>query len=172
MLTMLAKLLKAFNAEGSPAQISLGFMFGMMVGLTPFWSLSNLLILFVVFLFRINLTAFFLSLAVFAGVAYIFDPQMNSLGAYILNHPQLTEMWTAMYMNDLWRLTHFNNTLTLGALALGLLMAVPLYFTSNFAIKKYRNHLLAWVRQTRLVKFIKSSRFYSIYEHISDLNLT
>ena len=66
MLDMLAKLLKALNAEGSPTQISLGFAAGLIVGLTPLWSLHNVLLVFLVFLLRINLSAFFLSFAVFS----------------------------------------------------------------------------------------------------------
>jgi len=172
MLTTLAKLLKALNAEGSPAQISLGFMFGMMIGLTPLWTITNLLLLLIVFLFRINLTAFFLAFATFSGIAYLFDPQMHSLGESLLLNPDLKAMWTQMYINDFWRLTHFNNTLTLGSILVSLILALPLFLISNFIIKKYRQHILNWVRKTKLMKLIKGSKFYRLYEKVSDIDLT
>jgi hypothetical protein len=51
-------------------------------------------------------------------------------------------------------------------------LALPLYFLSNFVIRRYREHLLAWVRKTKVVQFIKASRFYRIYSTLSDVDLT
>jgi len=164
MLDTLAKLLKALNAEGSPTQISLGFAAGLIIGLTPLWSLHNIVLLFLVFLFRINLSAFFVSWAFFSGVAYLADPLLNKIGAALLTSPTLNGMWTSMYNQDIWRLSHFNNTLTLGSLTASVILVVPLVFISNFIIKKYRSHILAWVRKPRLVQMLKASHFYRIYD--------
>lgn len=172
MLKILAKFIKALNAEGSPSQLSFGFMFGMIVGLTPLWSLSNLLMLLLVLIFRINLTAFLLAFGFFSGIAYLFDPQMHSLGEALLTAPQLQALWTNLYNNDIWRLTHFNNTLVLGSLTLALVLSAPLFFASNFLIKKYRDHFLLWVQKTKLVKLIKANKFYRIYNALSDVDLT
>ena len=100
MLDMLAKLLKALNAEGSPTQISLGFAAGLMVGLTPLWSLHNLVLVFLVFVLRINLSAFFLSFAVFSGIAYLADPIMDKVGEALLTTPALNGLWTTLYNQD------------------------------------------------------------------------
>jgi uncharacterized protein (TIGR03546 family) len=167
MLDMLAKLLRALNAEGSPTQISLGFAAGMIVGLTPLWSLHNLLLLFIVFILRINLSAFFLSFAVFSGIAYLADPLMSRIGETLLTSPALHGLWTGMYQQDIWRLAHFNNTLTLGSLVGSLVLAIPLVFVGNFIVKNYRSHVLAWVRKTKLMQMIKASRFYRIYNALA-----
>jgi uncharacterized protein (TIGR03546 family) len=167
MLDMFAKLLKALNAEGSPTQISLGFAAGLILGLTPLWSLHNVILVFLVFLFRINLSAFFLSFAIFSGIAYLADPLMDKVGEAALTSPALTEVWTALYNKDFWRLTHFNNTLTLGSFFSAVVIAIPLLFVSNFLVKKYRSHVLVWVRQTKLMQFLKASRFYRIYEALA-----
>jgi uncharacterized protein (TIGR03546 family) len=163
MLDTLAKLLKALNAEGSPTQISLGFVAGLIIGLTPLWNLHNLVLLFLVFILRINLSAFFVSWAVFSGIGYLTDPLMDQIGAALLSSPTLTGLWTAMYNQPIWRLAHFNNTLTLGSLVGTLILAAPLVFISNFIIKNYRAHVLAWVRKTKLMQIIQASRFYRLY---------
>ena len=163
-MDMLAKLLKALNAEGSPTQISLGFAAGMIVGLTPLWSLHNLIFLFLVFLLRINLSAFFLSFAVFSGIAYLADPLMDKIGEALLTSPALIGLWTSLYNQDIWRFAHFNNTLTLGSLVSAVVLAIPLVFVSNFLVKNYRAHVLAWVRRTKLMQLIKASRFYRVYD--------
>jgi uncharacterized protein (TIGR03546 family) len=167
MLDMLAKLLRALNAEGSPTQISLGFAAGLIVGLTPLWSLHNLLLVFLVFLLRINLSAFFLAFAVFSGIAYLTDPVMDTIGEALLTAPALAGFWTYLYNHDIWRLAHFNNTLTLGSLASATVIAVPLVFVSNVLVKKYRAHFLAWIRKTKLMQFLKASRFYRIYDALA-----
>ncbi|WP_455209563.1 TIGR03546 family protein [Kaarinaea lacus] len=167
MLDMIAKLIKVLNAEGSPTQISLGFATGLIIGLTPLWSLHNLLLAFLVFLFRVNLSAFFLSWAFFSGIAYIVDPAMDQLGAALLASTALQDMWTSMYNQTVWRIAHFNNTLTLGSLVSAVVIAVPMVFISNFLIKNYRQHILAWVRKTRLAQFLKASRLYRTYHALA-----
>lgn len=167
MLDLVAKLLRALNAEGSPTQISLGFAAGLIVGLSPLWSLHNVLLLFLVFLLRINLSAFFLSFAVFSGIAYLVDPIMNKIGEAMLTSPALSGIWTSMYNQDIWRLAHFNNTLTLGSLVSAVVIAVPLVFVSNFLVKKYRAHVLAWVRKTKIAQMLKASRLYRIYDTLA-----
>lgn len=167
MLDMIAKLIKVLNAEGSPTQISLGFAAGLIMGLTPLWSLHNLLLAFLVFLFRVNLSAFLLSWAFFSGIAYIVDPAMDQLGATLLASSALQDMWTSMYNHAVWRIAHFNNTLTLGSLVSAVVIAVPMVFISNFLIKHYRQHILSWVRKTRIAQFLKASRLYRTYNALT-----
>lgn len=167
MLDMIAKLIKVLNAEGNPTQISLGFAAGLIIGLTPLWSVHNLLLAFLVFLFRVNLSAFFLSWAFFSGIAYLADPAMDQLGATLLTSTALQDLWTTMYNQTIWRIAHFNNTLTLGSLVAAVVIAVPMVFVSNFLIKNYRLHILAWVRKTRIAQFLKASRLYRVYDSLS-----
>jgi uncharacterized protein (TIGR03546 family) len=167
MLDMIAKLLKVLNAEVNPMQISLGFAAGLIIGLTPLWSLHNLLLVFLVFIFRVNLSSFFLSWAVFSGIAYLTDPVMDQVGATMLASTSMQEVWTSLYNQQIWRLTHFNNTLTLGSLVISVIVALPMVFMSNFLIKKYRTHVLAWVRKSKIVQFLKANRLYRVYNAIS-----
>jgi len=64
-LNALAKLLRALNSETDPAQIALGACFGFVMGLTPLFSLHNLVVLFLALVLRANLMAFLLSLTLF-----------------------------------------------------------------------------------------------------------
>jgi len=167
MLDMIAKLIKVMNAEVNPSQISLGFAAGFIVGLTPLWSLHNLLLVFLVFLFRVNFSAFLLSWVFFSGVAYIADPAMDKLGTMLLSSTALHDMWTSMYNQTIWRIAHFNNTLTLGSLVSAVVIAIPMVFVSNFLIKNYRQHILSWVRKSKLAHILKASRLYRTYIALS-----
>jgi len=170
MLNSIAKLLKLLNSEGNPSQLSMGFVVGMIVGITPLWSLHNLLLTFLVFVFRVNLSAFILSFTLFSGIAYLVDPLMDQAGVSLLTLPAMHDFWTLLYNQPFWRLTHFNNSLTLGSLAISLLVAIPMFLISNLMIRKYRQHLLVWVGKSKLVQIIKGSRLYRLYYAVAGDN--
>lgn len=167
MLELLAKLIKILNAEIAPWQISAGFIFGMILGLTPLFSFSNLIVLLLLLVLRINLTAALLSLVLFSGIGYLLDPIMESLGASLLAHPSLLTFWSGLYQIDFWRLIQFNNTLQLGSTLLALCLALPLFFISNYLIRTYRENILSWVRKSRLMTLYKASKLYHAYNKVS-----
>src|SRR5581483_8555891 len=133
MLKTLANLLKVLNSETHPGQISLAFCLAMVAGLTPLWSLHNLLVLLLVLLVRVNLSAFLLGLAFFSGLAYGLDPLFHRVGLAVLTAGPLDGLWTALYNSPVWRMERFNNTLVKGSLVVSLLAFIPLYFLSNLA---------------------------------------
>ncbi|MBM4132201.1 MAG: TIGR03546 family protein [Nitrospira sp.] len=169
MLRMLARLLAVLNSETHPGQISLGFCFAMVAGLTPFLSLHNLLVLLLVLAIRVNLSAFLLGLTVFSGLAFGLDPLFHRIGLSVLTQDTLEGLWTALYNSTFWRLEHFNNSIVMGSLLFSLVSFAPLYVLSNFAIRRYRAHVLAWVEKTRVMQFLKASRFYGLYQSFSGM---
>ncbi len=138
MFEMLRKLLSALNSSQYSWQISLAIALGMVPGLTPFMSLHNLLFILLAFFLNVHLGLFFISMALFAALAWIFDPAMESLGYWLLTLPALEAFWTGLYNNPFWLLSNFNNTLVIGSLLLGLLLLVPVYLLSEAVIKTYR----------------------------------
>ena len=82
MLKMIAKLLKVLNSDADPSQISLALGFALISGLLTFFSPLNLLVLLVVFILRVNLSAYFLGTAFFAGAAYLLDPLLHRIGQH------------------------------------------------------------------------------------------
>ena len=166
MLRLIARLLRVLSSEANPAQISLGFCFAMVAGLTPLFSLHNLAVLLLVLILRVNLSAFLLGLAVFSGFAYLLDPVFHWNGLQILTAPALEGLWTSLYNSTFWRLTRFNNTIVMGSLIFSIAFFLPLYFLSNFLILRYRTHVLAWVEKTRLMQFFKASKVYQLYKSL------
>ena len=167
MLTMIAKLLKVLNSESDPSQISLAFSFSLVSGFLPFFSPLNAIVLLVVFLLRVNLSAYFLGTAFFSGVAYLLDPLFHRIGLAVLTIGALEPFWTALYNSSLWRIQRFNNSVVMGGIAFALFVFVPFLLVSNALIRKYRDHVLVWVQKTRLMKFFMASRLYGIYQKIS-----
>jgi uncharacterized protein (TIGR03546 family) len=172
MLRLAAKLLKVLNSESDPGQISLGFCLAMILGLTPFYSLHNILVVFLVLILRVNLSAFILGWAFFSGVAYLLDPLFNRLGLWILTAGFLQGVWTTLYNITLFRLENFSNTIVMGSFFFSIVLFIPLYIASNMGIRRYRDHVLAWIQKTRVMQFLKASKLYHAYQTISGLRGT
>ena len=169
MIRLIAKLFKVLNSETEPGQISLAFCFAMVLGLTPFYTLHNILVIFLVLVLRANLSAFILGWAVFSGVAYLLDPLFHRIGLWLLTTDSLQGLWTSLYNLTLFRMENFYNSIVMGSLFVGILLFIPLYILSNVGIRKYRDHILTWIEKTRLMKVLKASKLYHAYQTISGM---
>jgi uncharacterized protein (TIGR03546 family) len=167
MLTLLAKLFNALNSESSTRQISLAIALGFIVGLSPLLTLHNIFFVFVVLFLRVNIGAFVLALGFFKGLSYLLTPLIVIVGESLLTAESLQSLFNSLYQFTLFKLAHLHHTYTIGALFLGTLLAIPLYFLCNFLIEKYRLHIKAFFDKFRIVKALKASKFYRIYSQIS-----
>lgn len=166
MIEQIARLIKILNSESDPGQISLAFCFSMVAGLTPALSPHNLAVLLAVLLLRVNLSAFILGWLFFSAVAYILDPLFHRIGMGLLTAGALESLWTFFYNIPVLRFTRFNNSVVAGSLFFAIISFVPLYFLSNMLIVKYRDHLLGWIRNTRLMTAVKATKIFSVYERL------
>lgn len=167
MLNAIAKLLKILNSDADPAQISLALSFALLAGLPPTFSLHTIVILLVVFLLRVNLSAFFLGTAFFSGIAYLADPALHRIGLAVLTLDSLNGLWTGMYNSTVWRIMRFNNTVVMGSFIAAFVLFIPLFLVSNILIRSYRENVLAWVRKTRIMQAFFASRLYGVYRRVS-----
>lgn len=158
MITQILKVLRVLASEDSPMQISLAVALAMVMGLTPLFSLHNLLVLIILLSFRINLAAFLLAWAFFSGLAYLLDPLFHSLGMTILQHAAMQDIWTEMYNSAFWRLTNFNNTIVMGSFVTAILAFIPMLLILNFLIRRYRSHVLVFLKKSKLVTWMQSSK--------------
>ncbi|MCJ8321679.1 MAG: TIGR03546 family protein [Colwellia sp.] len=163
MLTLLVKLFSALNSDSSSRQISLAICLGFIVGLSPFFSLHNLLLFMIVLFLRVHLGSFILSVGFFSGLSYLFSSLIVLVGEYLLTHESLNTIFTSLYQLDIFKLAHLHHTYTLGALVIGCLLSPAVYFLSNFLIKKYRMHIKIFFDNLPIVKAMKTSKFYRLY---------
>lgn len=167
MLRSLAKLLAALNSEAEPGQISAGLCLGMVLGLTPLFSLHNLLVVLFALVLRVNLSGVLVGFAAFSAVAWAIDPLFSALGLSVLTAPSLEPFWTRLYASDLWRLARFNHSILMGSVLVSLALFVPAFLLFNALIRRYRAHVLAWVRRSRLMTALKATRFWGLYEGLA-----
>ncbi|MDX1342919.1 MAG: TIGR03546 family protein [Reinekea sp.] len=164
MIDPVLKLLKALNSEVGPWQIAFAGALSMVIGLTPLWSAHNVIILLFAFVFRVHLATFFVFWGVFSGVAYLLDPWFHEIGLTLLNKDSLQGMWTGLYQNDFWLVTHFNHTITLGSLLVTVVAFFPTAVLFRLGIIQYRAHMLPFINKLKIVQVLKGSKFYQLYE--------
>jgi len=167
VIKSIAELLKVLNSETEPGQISLALCLSMIAGLTPALSPHNLLVLLLVLVLRVNLSSFGLGWAFFSALAYLLDPLFHRIGLVILSAPALTELWTGLYNTTWFRLDRLYNTIVMGSLLFSLALFIPGLILFNLFIRRYREHLLVWVRKTRLMQAFKATKLFDVYQSVS-----
>lgn len=168
MLKQLIKFLKIISGDVSPSQIAAGLSFGLFFALTPLFSLHNLVVLLVICLFRVNLTAVLVSLVVFSPVAYLMDPFFTGLGEKVLTSPQLAGLWTVMYQQEIWRLAHFNNTLTMGSFLVSAALLIPCFFVFRWLVVRYRSRFMQYINRLHVVQWLKASKAFRLMLTVSN----
>jgi uncharacterized protein (TIGR03546 family) len=167
VIEAIANLLKVLNSETEPGQISLALCLSMIAGFTPVLSPHNLLVLLAVLVLRVNLSAFVLGWVFFSAAAYLLDPLFHRLGQAVLTAPALTAFWTGLYNTAWFRLDRLNNTIVMGSLLFSLILFIPALVGFNLLIRRYRLHILAWVKKTRLMQAFEATKLYAIYQSVS-----
>lgn len=166
-MTILLKQIFAFfrllNSDTGRNQLAAGLACGIILGFAPFVSLQTLLVLLLVFFFRIQLGAAFLSAFFFKLVAFLTDPVADVLGRAVLESEGLRPLFVSLYNMPLVPMTRFNNSIVMGSMIFGLVLAVPSFFLFRNLIDKYRATVVARFRETRIWKAWTTTKFYNWY---------
>lgn len=167
MLRQLAKLLRVLNSETAPINISLAICFGMVIGFTQMWSIHNLIILFIVLFFRVNLSAFILGTFIFKSLSFFLNGVFHQIGLSLLTAEIYRNFGTYLYNLTFWKFDRINNTIIAGSILVSIIGFLPMLLLLNILIKKYRKHILGYVRKTKIAKALLSSDFYHYYKKIT-----
>ncbi|MBN2410072.1 TIGR03546 family protein [candidate division KSB1 bacterium] len=169
IIKYLSKLLKALKSGETPAQLAGGFVLGMIMGLTPFWNLHNLVVFIIILIIRVNISMAILGFAVFSGFAYLLDPLFHNLGFWVLvDINALKNLWTSFYNTTTGSLSNFNNTVVMGSLLISIVLVLPVFFLTKVGVVQYREKIDSRVQKLKVVKILKSSKLYSFYEKINN----
>jgi uncharacterized protein (TIGR03546 family) len=167
MIRQIAKLLRILNSETAPINISIGICFGMVVGFTQMWSIHNIIILFIVLFLRVNLSAFILGTLVFKSLSFLLIGVFHQIGLSLLTADFYNKIGTYLYNITFWKFDRINNTIIAGSILVSILGFLPMLLLLNFLIKKYRKHILSYVRKTKIAKAMMSSDLYHYYKKIT-----
>jgi uncharacterized protein (TIGR03546 family) len=164
ILKLLQSLVKTLHSQGTPRQVAAGIALGACLGLTPLMNAHNLVIFALLVILNVSFGGGMLGWAVFMPLGFLFDPLFDRVGrALLLDTPSLQPLWTAWYNAPGIPYTNFNNTVVLGSFVSWLVLALPIYILSRWAIARYRATLGARVQRSRFYQAVAASRAYNVY---------
>ncbi|MFD2168005.1 TIGR03546 family protein [Thalassotalea euphylliae] len=167
MLTLIAKLFQALHSENSTRQIALAISLAFIFALSPLASAQAIFILFIVLIIRVHLASFIVAITVFEGVRVLLNTTIISTGESLLTNDGLHGFFSSLYQFDWFKLAQLHHTFNLGALVVGVLVAIPLYFVAKILIEKYRVHIKAFFEKLAIVKTLKATRVFTLYQQLS-----
>lgn len=163
LLKQLFNFLKLLNSETGENQIAAGVAVGFILGMTPALSLQTLLVFILLFVFRIQVGAAFLTAFFFKFVAYLLDPVFDRVGSIVLKAESLETLFTQMYNIPIVPLTRFNNSIVMGSAVITILSFPLVFWISRILIIRYRVAVVERFRASRFWKAFKATRLYNFY---------
>lgn len=163
LLRQIFSFLKLLNSDTGTNQIAAGIAAGFILGMAPTFSLQTILVIVLLFFFRIQIGAATLSAFFFKFVAFIFDPVFHEMGKKILEIDSLKGIFTTMYNMPIVPFTRFNNSIVMGAGVTSILLAPFIYFIAIAMVVKYRVAVVAKFKQTKIWKAFTVTTIYQWY---------
>ncbi|MFC2061095.1 TIGR03546 family protein [Elusimicrobiota bacterium] len=162
-IKLIKKLLKALNADATPSEIAGGVVLGMVIGLTPAFSLINIVIVIFLIILKVNISSAVFSSIIFGIAGYALDPLAHILGRKILLAEKLSDLWTTLYNTPVIPLTAFNNTIVMGSIVISIILMIPVFIFAKKFVVLYREKLKERLEKMKFVKMLKASKLYNLY---------
>ena len=141
----------------------------MILGFTPAFSLQTVLVFILLFLFRIQIGAAFLSAFFFKFGAYLLDPLFDVIGKWALQLDGAKDVYTTLFNMPIVPYTRFNNSIVMGSAILSVLLVPFVFVISQIMIVKYRKTVVERFRDTKLWKAVQATYFYKWYAKYDEL---
>ncbi len=133
VLRPVRRIIQALLAHDASNQIAAGFALGMVLGLVPKGNLIAVSLFVLLFSLRVNTGIGLVAALAFSWIGPAFDPFADKLGAHILSASSLQATYATLFALPLGPWFDFNNTVVVGALAIGLWAAYPVYWFTYVA---------------------------------------
>jgi uncharacterized protein (TIGR03546 family) len=169
ILKQVFQFLKLLNSETGENQIAAGIACGFILGMSPFFSVQSLIILLVLFVFRIQIGAAFTSAFFFKFIAWLLDGIFDSVGRSVLESEGLRDLWAELYNLPIVPYTRFNNSIVMGAGLTGILLSPIIYLGSKWLIIKYRKSVVERFKNSKFWLSFKATAFYQWYAKCDDV---
>ena len=164
LVKLIQSLVGALHSEGTPGQLAAGIALGSILGLTPLVNLHNAIVFAAIVLLNVSFAGGMLGWALFVPIGFLLDPLFDWIGHQLLLAESLRGLWTSLYNTPIVPLTNFNNTIVLGSLVFALVLLVPLFFATRWAVARYRATIGERVRQSKFYKAVMASKIYNVYK--------
>jgi uncharacterized protein (TIGR03546 family) len=165
LVKFIQSLVKALNSEGTPGQVAAGIAIGSCLGLTPLFSLHNLLVVAAILFFRVSVPGATLGWLIFAPAGFALDPVFDAIGrALLIESSGLSGLWAAAYNAPVIALANPTNTIVVGSVVGWAVLAVPIFFLARSGVGWYRRTIYERYKDAKFFRALRASKIYNIYQ--------
>lgn len=169
LLKQIFNFLKLLNSDTGTNQLAVGLSLGLILGFAPFISIQTLLVFAIIFIFRVQIGAAFLSAFFFKFVAYLFDQPAHHLGKAVLEMDGLRPLFVSMYNMPIVPMTRFNDSIVMGSMIVSILLLPFTFFGFKVLILKYRSTVVARFQGSKIWKAFAATKLYNWYTKYNEL---
>jgi uncharacterized protein (TIGR03546 family) len=169
MLKQIFGFLKLLNSDTGTNQLASGIACGLILGFAPAFSLQTLLVIVLLFLFRIQIGAATIFGFFFSLVAWALDPVAHQIGTAVLELQALNGLFIEMYNMPIVPLTRFYNSIVMGSAVLSIALFPVVFFSSRVLIEKYRATVVARFKKTKFWKAVQTTSLFKFYAKYDEL---
>lgn len=163
ILKQIFSFIKLLNSDTATNQIAAGISAGFILGMTPAFSLQTLLVVFLIFFFRIQIGAALISSFFFKFAAFLLDPLFHLVGSTFLEIESLKGIYTTLYNLPIVPYTRFNNSIVMGAAVVSLVSCPFVFLLSRILVEKYRAQVVERFKTSKIWKAVKATSLYKWY---------
>ncbi len=169
ILKQLFAFLKLLNSDVGTTSISFGVVCGLFLGLTPAFSPQTILVMILLFMFRIQIGAAFIAAFAFAMPAYLLDGVFHIVGKMVLEVDAFQGIYTTMYNMPIVPFSKFNNSVVMGSFVVAIFLSPFIFFITKYLVNKYRELVVARIKGTKLFKALQTTSLYKWYYKYNEL---
>ncbi len=169
ILKQLFQFIRLLNSDTGTNQIATGIAAGFILGMTPVFSLQTLLVLIVIFFFRIQIGAALVTAFFFKFMAYLLDPVFHSVGVAVLSLEAMQPLYTTLFNMPIVPFTRFYNSIVMGSGVVSILLAPFVFVAAKILVFKYRQSVVEKFKKTKFWKAVQATSLYKWYYKYEDL---
>jgi uncharacterized protein (TIGR03546 family) len=154
IISWIARVFVAINSNKKSSQIAMAISFAFILALVPKANLLWVSLFILTFFLKLNQAVEMVFIAVFSLLLGFLDKFLDRLGYAILTIPSLGDFFTKLFNSPFFYLTKYYNSIVMGGLVVGLVMAFPIYFLSKYLIGIYRDKAREKVANNKFIQAI------------------
>ena len=160
VLKLIRGFFKGLAGAESPTQIALGFWLGLMLGLVPFSSGMGIALLLVILMFKVSFPFAFAAMAIakLCRVTVLLNTSAQ-VGYGTLESRSLESLWTSALNLPGLALLNLDSYTVMGGALIGLGAGAVCFFPIRWAVKRYREAVVARLSKSKLFKTITNLWF-------------
>jgi uncharacterized protein (TIGR03546 family) len=152
IVSWIAKVFVAINSNKKTSEIALAISFAFVLALIPKGNLLWIFLFVLTFFLKLNQAVEMVFIIIFSFTLQFLDRFLDRIGYSILTIPQLENFFTKLFNNPVFYLTKYYNSLVMGGLVIGLILAFPIYFLSKYLVDVYRDKVREKIANNKFVK--------------------